>query len=132
LRASLKAGSPNGYLLVDAPTWLDFSAPPDARDGWFVPEKALQPTQLTVYGNAPFGSTTAGQNGAGFNDSATFPSSARKVVVYCSAQTASDKHCDSIDATKYAKNSTLNTFQLLATNQKQMEFSTSIGVYRLQ
>lgn len=132
LRDFLKSGSPNGYLLVDTPIWLSFSTPPDGQDGWVVPEGALPPTQLSVYGNAPYGSTTAGQNGAGFNDSATFPSGARKAVVYCSAQTASDKHCDSTDATRYAKNSTFNTFQLLATNKKQMEFSTSIGVYKLQ
>lgn len=132
LRDFLKAGSSTGYLLVNAPMSLNFSGPSDGQDGWVVPEGALPPTQLSVFGNAPYGSTTAGQNGAGFNDSSTFPSSARKTVVYCSAQTASDKHCDSSDATKYAKNSTLNTFQLQGTNRKQMEFSTSIGVYKLQ
>lgn len=132
LRDFLKSGSANGYLLMDTPIWLNFSAPPDGRDGWVVPDGALQPIQLSVFGNAPYGSTTAGQNGAGFNDSAIFPSSARKAVVYCSVQTVSDKHCDNTDTTRYAKNSTLNSFLLQATNQKQMEFSTAIGVYKLQ
>lgn len=127
----LKAGSPNGYLLVDTPIWFNFSAPDD-RDGWIVPEGAMPPTQLTAFGSAPFGSTTPGQNGAGFNDSAAFPSGARKTVVHCSVQTASDKHCDSVDPTRYAKNSTLDTFLLQATNQKRMAISTAIGVYKLQ
>ncbi|MGJ7527574.1 carboxypeptidase regulatory-like domain-containing protein [Variovorax sp. GB1P17] len=132
MRNFLKTGSANGYLLVDTPTWFNFSTQPDGQDGWIVPDGALQPTLLSVYGNAPYGSSTAGQNGAGFNDTTTFPSSARKAVVYCSAQTASDKHCDSADPTRYAKNSTLNAFQLLATNQRQMVFSTTVGVYKLQ
>lgn len=133
LRDFLATGSTaSGYLLVANPIWVNFSSPPGDKDGWSVPAGAPAPTQLSVFGNAPFGSTTPGANGAGFNDSATFPSSARRAVVYCSRQTSADRHCDTTDPTMYAKNSTINSFLLQATNQKQVAFSSAIALYKLQ
>lgn len=133
LRDFLTASSASdGYLLVANPIWVNFSSPPGDKDGWSVPAGAPAPTQLNVFGTAPFGSTTPGTSGAGFNDSATFPSSARRAVVYCSPQTSADRHCDTTDPTMYARNTTFNSFLLQATNQKQAEFSAAIALYKLR
>jgi len=133
LRDFLTTGSASaGYLLVENPTWANFSSPPGDKDGWSVPAGAPVPTQLNVFGNAPFGSTTPGASGAGFNDSATFASNARRATVYCSQQTSADKHCDTTDPTMYARNATFTSFLLQATNKKQVEFSSAIALYKLQ
>lgn len=131
MRSALVGASSKGYFTFSAPDWVDFSTDGGGA-GWSVPDGVLPPTQLSVFGKAPFGSTTAGQSGAGFNDTANMRSTARSVVVYCSAQTQSDKHCDSTDTTKYAANVTLTTFLLQSTNRKQSESSYAVGLYKLQ
>jgi len=113
------------------PNVADFSA--DGQlDAWSVPQGVPAPTSLAVYGRAPFGSTTAGQPGARFNDSTSVASSARKAVVYCSPQSVSDKHCNSSFGLQYAEGTSINTVELWARTARQVEISKKIGFYKLQ
>lgn len=139
LRAELIAStSATGYIQFGAPSQIasnrnvvDISAAGD-KDGWVVPSGALAPTSATAYGQAPFGSTVAGQQGSRFNDSATVRSTQRKGVIGCSPQTVGDKHCDATDPTQYANGSTVNSLQLYARNARQVGISKMTGLYKLQ
>jgi hypothetical protein len=126
----------NGYVIFGAPSQndpniVDFSANGNL-DAWTVPQGALTPTSFAVYGRAPFGSTTSGQQGARFNDSTGVASSARKAVVFCSTQGSGDKHCDNTLGQQYAQGTTINTVELWARNSRQVEISKKIGLYKLQ
>nr|WP_145546730.1 Ig-like domain-containing protein [Variovorax boronicumulans] len=132
LRTELVAQSQaNGYVLVDTPevAYIDTDA---GGDAWSVPRGALAPTSASLYGRAPFGSTTAGQNGARFNDSAGVASTARKTIIYCSAQTLADKHCDAGGQGRYAAGTTVNMLELWARSPKQVEVSKKAALYKLQ
>ncbi|WP_295543221.1 carboxypeptidase regulatory-like domain-containing protein [uncultured Pseudacidovorax sp.] len=127
-----------GYIQFGAPSRtqvdrnvVDFSAAGD-KDGWVVPSGALAPTTINVYGSAPFGSSTSGQPGNRFNDSATVRSTQRKVVINCTTQTVGDRHCDATDPTQYANGSTVNSLQLYARNAQQVGVNKLIGLYKLQ
>jgi hypothetical protein len=139
MRAELLADTDiatNGASIFGAPSQndpnnVDFST--DGQlDAWTVPQGALAPTSLAVYGRAPFGSTTAGQPGARFNDSTGVASSARRGMVFCSTQGISDKHCDNTFGQQYAEGTSINTVELWARNARQVEISKKIGFYKLQ
>ena len=132
----IAASSVNGAFTFGAPSQndpnnIDFSADGNL-DAWTVPQGALAPTSLIAFGRAPFGSTTAGVAGDRFNDGTGVASSARKTVLYCSPQSAGDKHCDSSVGLQYAQGSTVSNFELWARSVRQVEVSKKIGLYKLQ
>jgi hypothetical protein len=132
LRAELIAESQaNGYVLFDTPEVAYFDTI-GGGDAWTVPTGALAPTSAILFGRAPFGSTTAGQNGARFNDSVGVASTARKTIIYCSAQTSADKHCDAGGQGRYAVGTTANMLELWARSPKQVEVSKKAALYKLQ
>lgn len=129
-----------GYFSFDAPSPtepnnIEFSAEGDL-DAWSVPAGALAPTSFTAYGRAPYGSTTANTPGDRFNDSTTLRNTARKATLYCSPQTAADKHCYTATPGsgpyQYAQNTTVNSFDLWARSIRQMEMKKTMNVYKLQ
>ena len=81
---------------------------------------------------APTGSTTVGVQGDRFNDTTGVASTARQAVLFCSPQTASDKHCDSTVGVQYAQGASVNLFELWARNSRQIEISKKAGLYKLQ
>lgn len=113
------------------PNVVDFSAEGNL-DAWTVPAGALAPTSFTAYGRAPFGSTTPNVQGNRFNDTTGVASAARKVMLFCSTQSAGDKHCASGFPGQYAEGTTVNSFELWARNARQVEMSKKLGLYKLQ
>lgn len=132
----VSASSATGNFVFGAPSQndpnnIDFSADGNL-DAWTVPPGTVPPTSFTAYGRAPYGSTTANQPGDRFNDSTGVPSSRRSVVLYCSPQTAGDKHCDSSVGLQYAQGTSVNNFELLAFTSRQLEVTKKIALYKLQ
>jgi hypothetical protein len=121
----------NGYAMFTTPNTAELDGP-NGGDFWTVPVGALAPTSVTVYGRAPFGSTTANQVGARFNDGLGVASTARKIVVPCTSQTADDKHCDAATPGFYATGTIISTVELWARSAKQVEVSKKIATYQLQ
>jgi hypothetical protein len=131
LRAEIVSGSAaTGYIEFGAPSAnepnvVDFSAD-GGKDGWTVPQGALAPTGFIAYGRAP-------NNGARFNDSLTIRNTLRKAVLSCSPQGAGDTHCDSSTGVlQYAQGTRLNTFELWARSNRQMEVSKMLAIYKIQ
>ncbi|RCW68817.1 carboxypeptidase regulatory-like domain-containing protein [Pseudorhodoferax soli] len=121
----------NGYVLFDTPE-VAFIDTEGGGDGWRVPSGALAPTSVGILGRAPFGSTTAGQSGARYNDTVGVASTARKTTIFCSAQTVSDMHCDAGGQGRYAAGTTANLLELWARSPKQIEVSKKAALYKLQ
>ncbi|MES2532168.1 MAG: carboxypeptidase regulatory-like domain-containing protein [Pseudomonadota bacterium] len=128
-----------GYFSFGAPSQnepnnIEFSADGDL-DAWVVPNGALAPTSFTAYGRAPY-DTTANTQGDRFNDNTTLRNTARKAILYCSPQTSADRHCYSVTPGsgpyQYAKNTTVNSFDLWARSIRQMEMKKTMNVYKLQ
>ncbi|QHJ00535.1 carboxypeptidase regulatory-like domain-containing protein [Xylophilus rhododendri] len=138
MRTEIRADSgANGYHLfgtstVADPNNIDFSQDNNG-DAWMVPTFALAPTSLSVNGRAPFGSTTAGQQGARFNDSTGLASTARKGIIYCAPQTSSDRHCstNSLGFSEYAAGSSFNLLELSVRSPRQIIVSKKVAVYKL-
>jgi hypothetical protein len=120
----------NGYIWFGTPDTLLIDT--NGGDGWTVPVGALAPTSASAFGRAPFGSTTTGQQGLRFNDTASIASTARKVTILCSAQTVNDMHCDAGGQGRYAVGTTINMIELWARSPKQVEVSKKFGSYKLQ
>ena len=135
-RTELANASPNGYVIFPAPgrtapNIIDLRAD-GAPDFWTVPAGALAPTQMSVLGRAPFGSTTANQQGSRFNDGTSFASTARSAIVYCSVASAGDRHCDnSLGFQQYAQGSTFNLIELYGRNARQVILSKKLSLYPL-
>lgn len=120
----------NGYIRFGVPDTLLIDT--NGGDGWTVPVGALAPTSASAFGRAPFGSTTTGQQGLRFNDTASIASTARKVTILCSTQTVNDMHCDAGGQGRYAVGTTINMIELWARSPKQVEVSKKFGTYKLQ
>lgn len=126
-RASLIADSVPGYFEFTEP---DVAMLGEASDpAWTVPLGALAPSLVSVSGRAPFGSTTPGGLGNRFDDGTGISTTARFATVFCSAQTASDRHC--ADNGRYAVGTTINFAELWGLGENQVEISKAIGLYRL-
>jgi len=61
-------------------------------DFWTVPDGAVAPTNIKIYGRAP---TVNSVRGNQFDDAATVLASARSAVINCSRLSNDDKHCES-------------------------------------
>lgn len=127
----IEVSQARGYVFFDEADVADISAP-NGSDFWAVPAKALTPTSVNIFGRAPFGSTAEGQQGLRFNDGVTVPSTARKTVILCTAQTSADKHCDAGGQGRYAVGDTVNMVELWARSPKQIEVSKKAGLFKLQ
>jgi len=129
----IRTSAANGAFTFGAPSQatpntIDFDGDADA---WTVPAGALAPTSLSAYGRAPFGSSVAGQPGALFNDTTSLSSTARRAMIRCSKQTATDLHCDtSFGFAQYAQGSTVTNIELWARSARQVEMSMHAAVYK--
>jgi len=92
---------------------------------WRVPDGANPPTSVSVFGQAPAA-------GPRFSDTTGVPSSARRAQIRCSSQSVGDTHCDGTRTDQYASGSFVDAIELWARDARQVEFSTLIGLYRLQ
>ncbi len=135
--AQITAAARTGLIAESMPNYAIIGTTPDVFEfgdasmpTWTVPNGALAPTSLGVSGRAPFGSTTAGVSGNRFNDNTGVASTARFGTVFCSAQTASDKHCATNG--QFAIGTSINFIELWGLGQNQVEISKTIGLYRLQ
>jgi hypothetical protein len=86
-----------------------------AGDYWTVPEGALAPTNIRIFGRAP---TVDSKPGNQFDDAATVLASARSALIKCSRLSIDDKHCDAnVDVGKsgfYATGASATVLQLHA------------------
>jgi len=96
---------------------------------WRVPSGALAPTSVTVFGRAP---RVNGVSGAAFSDSINVSTLSRSTTVRCSTQSIGDLHCDPTYRDQYAQGSTINSIEFWARSSRQVEFSSLVGVYKLQ
>jgi hypothetical protein len=93
-------------------------------EGWTVPEGALAPTSVTVYG--------AGPDAAAFNDTASVARSDRQTTVSCSVQSQLDFHCDaSLGVLQYAQGSRISAFDLYTRDARRLEVQRQINLYPL-
>jgi hypothetical protein len=128
LRAELIAGTATtGAIVFEAPnaddSIVDFSAEGNA-DAWTVPQGAPVPTSINVYGS----SATNVQ----FDDVADIPAGARKIKVFCSAASMGDDHCTTLNgASLYAAGTSINLFQLAATEANQIQYLKGFATYQL-
>jgi hypothetical protein len=96
---------------------------------WRVPSGALAPTSVTVFGRAP---RVNGVSGSAFNDSNNVSTLSRSTLIRCSTQSVGDLHCDPTHRDQYAQGSTVNSIEFWARSSRQVEFSSIVGLYKLQ
>lgn len=96
---------------------------------WRVPSGALAPTSVSVFGRAP---RVNGVSGTAFNDSINVPTLSRSTLIRCSTQSVGDLHCDPTHRDQYAQGSTVNSIEFWARSSRQVEFSSIVGLYKLQ
>jgi hypothetical protein len=96
---------------------------------WRVPSGALAPTSVTVFGRAP---RVNNVSGASFSDSINVSTVSRSTLIRCSTQSNADLHCDPTHRDQYARGSSVNSIELWARSARQVEFSSMIGLYKLQ
>lgn len=124
MRADLLAssqGSARGVVFGPAslvePNNVDFSAPGNL-DGWVVPNGALAPTSLAVFGRWP------GQSTNRFSETVTVRNTNRKAVVYCvPVAPLPDAHCAPANnnSYQYAEGSSISTFIFSARTARQVD-----------
>lgn len=100
-----------------------------AEGFWRVPSGALAPTSVSVFGRAP---RVNGVSGAPFSDSINVSTVSRSTTIRCSAQSNADFHCDRTLRDQYAQGSSINSLELWARSARQVEFSSIVGLYKLQ
>jgi len=129
--------SANGYYIFNTapnlvePNIIDIR-PNGGGDAWVVPAGAQAPTNISLNGRAPFGSTTAGQQGGRFNDGSGVSIYARSGIVYCSSVSVDDKHCDtSTNVRQYALGTTFNLIELSGRTARQVTISKKAALYKL-
>ena len=118
----ISGSSATGYIQMNEGDRADLSVEGDT-DFWQVPAGALPPTFAQVQG------MTATTPVTRFNDNTNISSIVRKVVINCSPQSVSDPHCGSTSET-YSAVSRINFLQLMAFDQKDMNWVSSFGLYK--
>ncbi|RYH32240.1 MAG: hypothetical protein EON54_20965 [Alcaligenaceae bacterium] len=93
-----------------------------------MPDSAVAPTSVAVYGRAPTVSATLG---ARFNDSVSVGSTARSVTIQCSPQGLSDVHCDymTTNVLQYAQGTSYNYFQLTGRAANLVSIVKGVALY---
>ena len=112
-----------GVPSVEQPSLPTF-ATAAGGDGWRVPEGALAPRSLSVFGQAA--------NGGAYSNNVALQESDRKAVVPCRTQSSIDLHCDnSLGVLQFAAGSRFNYFDLSVTTARQINVNKQFGLYRL-
>lgn len=92
--------------------------------GWTVPDDALPPTNLKLWGRT--------QAGGAFNDQENVLSTVRTGTIRCSRQTIADAHCDaSVTPPNFVSGSTADGVHLWARDVNGREFARFYAMYRL-
>lgn len=126
----ISGSSTTGYIQMAEGDRAELSVEGDT-DFWQVPAGALPPTFAQVQGStfiAPVPPATVPTQ-TRFNDNTNMSSVVRKVVINCSAQSGGDPHCGSTAGT-YSDVARINFLQLMAFDQKDMNWVSSFGVYK--
>lgn len=91
---------------------------------WTVPDAALAPTNLKLWGRTSVG--------AAFNDQETVLSTARTGGIRCSRQTSADAHCDtSVSPPNFVSGATVDGVHLWARDVNGREFARFYAMYKL-
>lgn len=109
--------------VVPLPTDGPFSlGDPAAGGGWTVADGAMPATSVTLFGS---------HRGTGFNDVASFGSTARTASVRCDAATAGDQHCSSATAGAFASGAVATGLHLWARDAAGREYANFYAAYKL-
>jgi hypothetical protein len=119
------------------PMLIDFSAN-GSKDAWVVPAGAQAPTELVVFGRAPYlsnGATPPVNISNRFNDSSgIFSAANRKALIYCNRQSNTDLHCDASVAVgasgKYAVGTFVNYFSLQTYGPSNVRSTSGLAMYK--
>lgn len=109
--------SANGAVALGEGDTIQLDEPGTPPDFWTVPTGALPPTLIQAQGYV----ANAGSPAPRWNDSTSIASTARTVVINCSAQTNADPHCGTASGT-YSANARLNLLQMFAYDAKNTEW----------
>jgi hypothetical protein len=109
---------------------IDFEGEPDNVVRWTVPEGALPPTSVTLYGSLY---DTNGVRLQGFNDSISFGSTARQSpLTPCASTGSGDLHCSNTPvAGSYAAGTYVTGLHLWARESSGREFASFYAMYPL-
>lgn len=120
-RTNANAGLVYPANSVNQPNVLDIIATGN-QDAWAVPSGALAPSVLTAYGFA--------KSGTRFNDSMALATTARKMTIDCSTETAGDTHCDSSNGKQYAEGTRVHYLAFEATNARGLGLTRFVLFYK--
>lgn len=124
---SVSQGTARGIVFgptsLTDPNRVDFSAEGDT-DGWVVPNGALAPTSLGVFGREQ------GANGLRFSESVTVRTTNRKAIVNCVPVSQQDTHCvPANNGYQYAQGSSISTFSFSARTARQVDVRKNFEVW---
>jgi hypothetical protein len=120
-RTNANAGLVYPANSLNQPNVLEISATGN-QDAWAVPSGALAPSVLTAYGFA--------QSGTRFNDSMALATTARRMTIDCSTETAGDTHCDSSIGKQYAEGTRVHYLAFEATNARGLGLTRFVLFYK--
>ena len=92
-------------------------------DGWTVPDGAMAPTTVAIYGSAPGVSS--------FNNTRAVATTARKARIDCSSQSLADVHCDSSLVNQFAAGGNVVQLELYGASPRLVTVSKLLNLYRI-
>lgn len=111
-------------LDVDEPAYIETDG---GGSGWTVPDSALPPTSLTLFGRY----TPPAGSGYGFNDSATVRSTDRKGVIACSDNPPVDTHCSATVPGGFTSGAIANGLHLFSRDAAGREYAHFYAMYKV-
>jgi len=93
---------------------------------WVVPNNALPPAQIKIWGSAPAASGTTNVN---FDDQAGVLPSARTGTIACTKATTADAHCTA--AGDYVAGANVNGIHLWASDSRLRQFAHFYAIYKI-